>query len=56
MIWLLKWVWFGHSHKWKIIDTIPKDCLHGDGKYRVFANVMVLQCEHCGDVSSREVR
>lgn len=45
MLTLLRWLIFGHSHKWKTLEVIPIHCgekLRGDA--------YIQECEKCGHV------
>lgn len=53
MLKLIAFLWFGHSHKWKIIDRVK---LYRSIKYTLDENVrpvgedFICQCEKCGKV------
>lgn len=51
MIKLLQILWYGHSHKWKIIQTIQLQNEYGANVGKKYH----LQCEVCGNIKRKEV-
>lgn len=52
MLRLLQWIFLGHCHKWKIIKTI--NLVTSEDDKVPSGHRYILQCEHCGDIKSRE--
>ena len=51
MIKLIKWLIFGHVHKWKTIEMGSLDIVDHDNGGRVTARGKraITVCEHCGE-------
>lgn len=54
MVWLLKFLVFGHVHRWKILSETPLTCTH-KGMVLDRGTRFHLQCEKCGDVMKRDL-
>jgi hypothetical protein len=52
MILLLKFLFFGHVHKWKVLER--REMINEDNFKRGVD--FILQCEKCGDVKRRKCR
>lgn len=50
MLWLLRFLFFGHCHKWRTIKVNPLKTDIGDKGERY-----VLECERCGKVIKRDL-
>lgn len=55
MIWLLKWLFFGHVHKWKTLENRVLNLTDKNGKISVRGQRYVQQCEGCGIVVKRDL-
>lgn len=50
MISLIQWLFWGHLHKWKIIEEL--NMVEDNESY---GRCYVLQCEKCGTISQKHV-